>query len=301
MYNMNLETILTWMNINIIYFAIMNAIIWFIITIRWKKLRQNGLSSLWSYWLVASWLPLWIITFLLLNNGFEVNYSSQYIFIVLFWVIAVIISNILDLYLIKFRPLSELKIYKIWLSALLGMIVDILFFQTIFSYFTAISIILFFISWALLTKKEKSKQEKRKRLLKDLLIITFLWWLWIFQATTYKLALPLQELSIIHAMIAQIFAHSIWLILAFKHMKNAYIKKIIHIKDFFVFWILIYLFTIFEAFIYTALPISIITLLAVLKLLLFTVYDIKTKEIKPSIAIYIAIVLAIIALSLINI
>ncbi|PID34648.1 MAG: hypothetical protein CR971_02120, partial [candidate division SR1 bacterium] len=104
-------------------------------------------------------------------------------------VIAVIISNLLGLYLIKFRGLSELVIYKLGISILLGIFADIFFFHIPFSYFTILALICFFVASVLLTKKDKSPTNKHKHLLRDLGIITIIGGLGIFCGTTYKLGL----------------------------------------------------------------------------------------------------------------
>ncbi len=277
---------------NVIFFALANTLIWTFLTVRWKNLRLKGLSPLSSYGLVSAGLPLWIITLIIMSQQYSIVHTSKYILLVVLWIAPVIISNLSDLYLIKLKPLSELKVYKFAFAALIGVLVDLLIFKTAFSYFTIIAISLFFTSGIFLSRNGIKKISEIS-LSKELLILLSLSIISVIMAFTYKAGLLIQSHPVVHGMILQISSHTILLAISFSAMRKDFFKGILKVKDLFIFGFLVYIYTVFEAFIFKALPASTVIMLGILNLVIFAAYDLKKGEFRLTPQIYIAGALAI--------
>ena len=131
-------------------------------------------------------------------------------------------------------------------------------------------------------------------------IILVLSILGIFQISIYKYALAIQPSPLIHGVISQLVIYMCFSFFAYRYLKNDYKMQFYKRRDIFDFSLLIFLFTITEAFLIQALPLTIIVLLSVMSLLIYAIYDIKKKEITPSRQLYLAGALSLIALIMIN-
>ncbi len=284
----------------IIFLALATTITWVFITIKWKGLQNRGINTTNSFGIACAGLPLWIITFILLQFKYDVVYSQQYFTYLTLWAIPVIITTLGMLYLIKNNALSEYSIYKLGFSALLAFIVDIFLFQTSFTLYMVAGIVLLFASGLILSKSKKLNKRKMK-LYKTLSIIFILSIIATFQLAFYKLALLIQPSPIVHAMMGAILVYIILIIFLFKPIYKDYKKGKIKNKDFLALGSSIYLITILEAFLIYELPLSLVIALTVLQIFLLAIYDIKKKEFHLSWKLYIAGGLCIIALILITI
>ncbi|PCI25654.1 hypothetical protein COB57_00330 [Candidatus Peregrinibacteria bacterium] len=295
---------LQWKNLtlfmNTTLLVLINTVIWTVITIRWKELRNKNLSAISAFGLMCAGLPLWIATlvYLLLSSD-NIVYTSDYFTFVVLWALPVIIGNLGNLFLMKYQTLSELSLYKLGFSTLMGMSADFYFFQTTFSYFTLCGIILFFISGFLLSQS-KTKRSYDLSFHIALTILFFLSINTVFQHSMYKSAVMLQTNPIVHAMTSQILVFTIFFFISYRSLKTDIMKKILNYKDFLTFGILIFFYTIIEALLFVKLPVSIILLLSILRLVLFAVYDAKNKDLSLSWQTYIAGVFSLTALILIN-
>lgn len=283
----------------IISLAIINSIIWTLLTIRWKSLRKKDIASVSAFGLVCAGLPLWLITFsfLYLQNGF--NFSGKYVLNLSAWAVLCIITNIGALFILKFKALSELGIYKLAISTFVAMLIDIAFFKNSLNTPTLIGITLLLVAGFLLPVN-KQKRSKEIKLHTTLLLLLFLSIAGAMQYAIYKNALMIQALPLLHAMFAQSILYLVFLMISFKSLKNDYIEGKLKINDFIFFGVLIYIFTIIEAFLFKALPVTLLISLTVMNILLFQLYDVKNKELKHSWQLYLATCLAIAAIIIIK-
>ena len=123
----------------------------------------------------------------------------------------------------------------------------------------------------------------------------------VFQYSVYKYAQAIQPSPIIHGVISQLVVYISFSFFAYSYLRKDYRLRIYDRKDIIGFSLLIFFFTITEAFLIKELPITVLILLSVISLLIYIIYDIKKKEIVLSKQIFLAGVLSIAALIMINI
>ena len=259
--------------------------------IRWKDLRKRGVSSVSSFGLVCSALPFWAITFSIFYFRTTFVLSEKYFLNLSIWAILCIITNLGSLFILKFKALSELGIYKLALSTLIAILIDIIFLKNTLNTITLFGVILLLTSGFLLPTKKNNKKHDIK-LSTTLLLLLFLSFAGTIQYTAYKNSLLLQASPILHAMFAQLVLYTIFLGICFKNLKKDYSIKKIKINDIIFFGILIYIYTVIEAFLFKELPITLLISLTVLNILLFQIYDVKNKELKHSWRLYLSALLA---------
>ncbi|MFA7170381.1 MAG: hypothetical protein WC180_00140 [Candidatus Paceibacterota bacterium] len=282
---------------NIIFLALINTLSGAIITIKWKRLRNNGLHPVSALGLFCFCIPLWLVSFIALSYKFEIVYSGEYFLYILLWSAIVIVANLGSIFLMKFQALSEMTIYKLGFSTALGIAVDSIFFKTDFSLYMLTGIFFLFISGILLSKNKKASDMNIFLMLSVILILSVLG---ISLYSIYKYALPVQPNPLIHGVISQLVVYILFSFFAYKHLQKDYTEHLYNRKDIIDFSLLIFIFTVTEAFLFKELPLTIIILLSVISLLIYAVYDIKKKEIILSRQIYLAGALSAIALVMIN-
>lgn len=282
----------------IVFLALINTLLGTILTIKWKGLITKGLNSVSALGLLCFGIPLWLATLIVLSYKFDIVYSSEYFLYVLLWSAVVILTNLGSLFLIKSQALSEFTLYKLGFSTVLGFIIDLVYFKTNFSLSLLIGVFLLFISGTLLSKNKKTKNVNIISILFQLLILSVLI---VFQYSVYKYAQAVQPSPIIHGVISQLVVYISFSFFAFGYLRKDYKLRIYNRKDIVDFSLLIFLFTVTEAFLIKELPITVLMLLSVISLLIYIVYDIKKKEIVLSKQIFLAGALSTTALIMINI
>lgn len=283
----------------IIAFAIINSIIWTILTIRWKALRSNNVSPVSAFGLLAAGLPLWLLTlgYLYYQNSFV--YSQDYFINLSVWTILCIATNLGALFILKFKALSELGIYRLAISTFTAMLIEAFILHNDFNTPTFLGVGLLLIAGSLLPKNTAKKINGIK-LGTTLLLLLFLSFAGTAQFIAYKNALIIQSLPLFHAMLAQTILYIIFLPICFKSLKKDYLGNKLKISDFIVFGTLIYLYTIIEAYLFKELPITLLIALSVINIILFQIYDIKNKELKHGWRLYMATLFAIVAIIMIK-
>lgn len=282
---------------NIIFLALINTLSGAIITIKWKRLRNNGLHPVSALGLFCFCVPLWLASLILLSYKFDIVYSSEYFLYVLLWSAIVIVTNLGSIFLMKFQALSEMTIYKMGLSTALGIAVDSIFFKTDFSLYMLTGIFFLFVSGILLSKNKRVNDINIFLMLSVILILSILG---ITLYSIYKYALPIQPNPVIHGVISQLVVYTSFSFFAYKYLRKDYAAHLYNRKDIVDFSLLIFIFTVTEAFLFKELPLTIIILLSVISLLIYAVHDIKKSEIILSRQIYLAGALSIAALIMIN-
>jgi hypothetical protein len=281
----------------IVFTALTNTLIGTLLTIKWKRLSTKGLHPVSALGLFCFGIPLWLLAFIALNLKFTVVYSERYLLYVLLWSALVIVTNLGSIYLMKLQTLSELTVYKLGISTALGIIVDSLIFKTSFSFPMLVGIFFLFFSGILLSKNKKDSDTNMLLVLSIVLVLSVLG---IFQMSLYKYALALQPSPLIHGVISQLVIYISFFFFARRYLRSDYAAKLYRRRDMLDFSLLIFLFTVTEAFLIQALPLTIVILLSVMSLLIYALYDIYKKEIIPSRQLYLAGALSLIALVMIN-
>lgn len=289
----------------VIIWAILNGLIRSLISVKRKLLRKNNINSLSILTIFCFALPLWLVTLFILSHYFDIVLSKIYLIYVFIWASIVIITEIIWVYLYKFQALLEFKIYSLVFGVFLSILIDYFYFNSSLSLSLLISIVLFFIAAILIysNKKPQVKDIHKKdiKYFYGILSILFIGLLNIWGSFLYKTAVLLQTNPIIHGTFSQIIVFGLVLIIGFKpliyNIKNGNIKKnnIINLT------LLIFLYTIIEPFLYEKLPLTIIALLWIIQLVVFSFYDIKNKEFLTTWKIVLSGLLVISALIVMNI
>lgn len=283
----------------IITLAIINSIIWTLLSIRWKSLRKKDISSISAFGLLSFGLPLWLVSFAYLYYQHNFIYSERYFGNLSLWIVLCIATNLGSLFILKFKALSELGVYQLAISTFVAMFIDVIFFKSSFNLPTLLGVIMLLLAGFLLSKN-KISQNKNLKLSATLLLVLFLSVAGAVQFAAYKNALMVQTSPLLHVMFAQVILHLVFLAVCLKSLKRDLVAEKLKIADFAFFGILIYAFTVIEAFLFKELPITLLISLAVLNILLFQIYDIKNKDLKHSWHLYLATCLAIVAIILIR-
>ncbi|NTW27458.1 MAG: hypothetical protein HGA36_03970 [Candidatus Moranbacteria bacterium] len=284
---------------SIILLAIINSIIWTLLSIRWKSLRKKDISSISSFGLLSAGLPLWLISFVYLYYQHNFIYSERYAANLLLWIVLCIATNLGILYILKFKALSELGIYQLAISTFVAMLIDVIFFKSNFNLPTLLGVMMLLLAGFLLSKN-KISQNKDPKLSSTLLLVLFLSIAGVVQFAAYKNALMVQSMPLLHVMFAQVILHLVFLAVCLNSLKRDFVGGKLKIADFVFFGFLIYVFTIIEAFLFKELPITLLISLTVLNILLFQIYDIKNKDLKHSWQLYLAACLAVAAIVMIR-
>lgn len=282
---------------NIILLALINTLSGAIMTIRWKRLRSDGLHPISALGLLCFGIPLWLVSLIALSHSFDIAGSSQYFLYVFLWSALVILANLGSIYLMKFQTLSEMTVYKLGFSTILGMAIDSILFEASFSPYMLTGIFFLFISGMLLSKNKRISDPNIFLMLLLLLLVSVLG---ISLYAIYKYILPIQPHPVIHGIISQLVVYTAFSLIAYRHLRKDYESHLYGNKDIIGFGLLIFIFTITEAFLLQELPLTIIVLLSVISLLVYALYDIKRKDLVLSRQIYWAGALSTAALLMIN-
>ena len=124
--------------------AVFNSLIRTIVATRRKTLRDKNASPIGIFVTLASAIPLWLITLLILTQFYGFTFSPQYLFYVMARSALVIITNVGAIFFYKFQALSEYSIYGLALGTITSGLVDHFYFHTLFTVQTSIGIVLLF-------------------------------------------------------------------------------------------------------------------------------------------------------------
>lgn len=285
----------------IVLLAIINSLAASVMAIRWKKLRSNNISSKTSFGLLTLSLPLSIISILLIQlfTNQRLIPSWEYVYYVAGWICVCITTNVAGIYLMKHKSLSELTIYKLAASSVVAIVVDILILKANIGVLPALGAFILLASGFILpiNKTEVKDNLKTGALIS---IILFLSILGTLQFTLYKQALSLQSSTLLHAFLAQSLLFMIFGIISFSDLKKDLKAKKVSYKDFLFFGMALYVLVVTESFLFRSLPITVLTLLAILSIIIYQIYDLKNKDLKHGWRLYASLGLASIAIILIQ-
>lgn len=254
----------------VVSFSLMNLFL--------KDLRNKGVKTFGVLAIFGFGVPFWIILGLFLTKDYGINLSKVYLIYVLIWVLGVAMINFLGAYLFRYAGLSELTAYGLTFSTVSAIVADSLLFDIIPTIVSLIAISCFFVGGFILTSN-RNKLKQKIGTWKVLLIIMISSLLNVAIFSVYKLGLGMQTNILVHVSLSQSLLHGIYFIVGFNFLKKGMKKKIVTEKHILFIPLLLILGATSEAFALSKLPIVIIMLMGVLPLAIYSVFDIKKKEI----------------------
>lgn len=277
--------------------ALVNTLIWTYMNIMWKKLRLKGAHSRTTLGLLSGGVPIYfLLAFgLILFTDYTLQSSLKYWLYTTSWIILAFFTNIASISILKDYPLAELRAYRLGFSAIVAALIDLFILKIALTSYIITGAILFIAAGALLSKTKIQKIDY-----KILAIVLAISLATAIQFTFYKLAIETQTTPVVHGLIAAGIFFTTAFIIGFKQLIEDYKKKIYKLFDFLRFGVLIVIFSIIEVLLFVELPLTIMILLSVLNLVIFAIYDVKTKEIEFSWKIPTAFFITLAALVLIN-
>ena len=260
---------------------IVSKICFALIVVIWKQLRKRGVSTVSNLSLFSFSIPVLSLLGLFLYQTNDTSLSTEYLCIVGLWLMPVFLSNVFDVYLLRYQSLTEQTSYKLTAATLIALVIDILFFETKYSLLIIISSLLFLIGGMLLTKN-KPKVLLSLSLPKVLFLVTLIAALDVAAYAFYKQGLLLQESLLFHIAISQSILFFTFLLIGFKNMSADLRAKKIYPTDIVRLNLLILIYLVLEAIVVKGLPLIIVVSTSVLSLAIYLLFDLRFKEFKIS-------------------
>ena len=282
-----------------IYSYLLAQIFFSFIALIWKNLRNKDITTLSNLSIFVFSIPLFAGMGIILYSTANISLSFVYIKFLLFWLVFDVANNILMVYLFKYKSLLELTSYRLAFSTIIALLVDVFYLRFQYEIFTIISVLLFFLSGYLLTKNKIEKHFLRKKIF--LLIIGALSFIQVIDYSLYKKALLMQESILFHVVISQTLLFSIFFIIGYKSLRKDMLIKRVKWKHIGLITVFIFFAAILESFGFRGLPIAILLLAGIFPILLYSIYDLKTREIKFTKTTVIALISLILGIALLSI
>lgn len=246
-----------------------------------KELRGDDVNSLSILAIYIFTVPFLILFGFYLYNTTNVPlvFSIEYIFYILLWLAVVFLATIGTVFIIKYESLVELSSYTLGFSTLFAILLDIFFLKTTYNFLTFIAIILFLISGFCLTHNKKNNAAKYSLIiLMGMLIGISL--LDALDVAIYKKGMLFQSNILFHAVICYSLLYTIFFILGYKSLIRDIKSQIILPKHILIITIAIIIFIFCDLYAISKIPVSFIILSSIVSILLYSLYDFKTNELK---------------------
>lgn len=268
-----------------ILLAILIPILYLLREFKIQEWRKNGISTATTISASSIFaLPVFIITLFYTlyfsNSGF--TFDNNWLFYSGVWLITCFVTNIMSYYIFRNISITQFGIFTRVASILFSAIADIFIFKLSFPIASIIAITLMFIGGLSIDKYNlNAKKENIKTgLLYIILVIFLIRFIDIFQTSSFK------ELSIIQTnplFFVGFLQTALFIPLSFiglngtiKAVKSGLIKT----KDMIYLGFLIVLICFAEPYIYRDLPLTILTSLALLRIGVSYVYDVKKQNLQ---------------------
>jgi hypothetical protein len=270
-----------------IYSYLLAQIFFSFIEITWKNLRNKGVSTFSNLSIFTFSIPLFLILGIILYFNSTISITSTYITILLIWLFFDVINNILIVYLFKYKSLLELTSYKLTFSTIVAIFVDIFYLKFQYNFFTFSSVFFFFLSSYLLTKNKIEKHFLSRKI--SISIIAILSVIQVIDYFLYKKAILIQDSILFHVVLSQVALFIIFFIIGQESLRKDISNKKINWKHIVIITFFIFLAAILESFAFKELPVAILLLTAIFPILIYSIYDMKTSEIKVTKTTFIAL------------
>ena len=260
-----------------IFALVFSKITFSLIVILWKGLRNKGVSTLSSLSIYVFSIPVLLLLGLMALRENEVILSGAYMAIVLLWLIPVFVSNLFDVYLLKYQALTEQSSYKLAIATFLAILIDIFVFNTQYSVWILIAAFLFFIGGSILSRNKLEKIHNVP-LVAVFLLVAAIAGLDVVEYALYKEGLLLQSSILFHILISQSLLFILFFILGFRKFIPDLKSRRVSVKDIVTINVLIVIYVVLEAIALKELPLVVVVSASILPLVLYSAFDFRNKE-----------------------
>lgn len=263
-----------------VFAALVMAVSFSLLNALWKQLRNKGVDSSALLALLGFGVPIWLVIGVYLLRTHSPNLSFLYITLVVFWTLIILCSNFLHVYVIRYGGLTELSAYGSTFSILVALSVDIFWFNILPEIFTYTAIGCFFVAGLILSQnrgnlvKKELKMDLRKVL--PLLLTTSL--LYTLGFAVYKEGISYQSTILFHLVIMQTALHTSWFFIGMKPLFSNIKKGLITPKFILISLTLLVTGVFGELYALRELPVTIMVLIGIISPAIFTLFDIRKKE-----------------------
>lgn len=247
------------------------------ISVIWKLQTRAGANALSSLATYALALPVFIGIGLWQYDLADVNTELRYIGYLLVWVIPVFLYSLAMIFLYQYQSLTEQDVYKFATGTVIGLGIDLFILDVTFSWFTILTIALFFGSGWLLTKNRTALETHFSLPL----IIAVVFGISLFEALDfflYKQGMLIQDNVLLHIVIAQVLLISCFTIAGFpalvRHLRSGAIRpwQLVVIPALFVPAVLLEGLAIYQ------LPIVLMVTSSIISIVILTGIDVVNRE-----------------------
>lgn len=267
----------------IILLATLLPILYLLREFKIQQWRKKGIST--STAVSASSifaLPVFIGTLIYVlwfsDAGFTFN--NDWLFFSAVWLITCFVTNILSYYIVRNISITQFGIFTRVASIFFSVLADIFVFDLHFPIASVIAISMMFIGGIFIDKCDKNikKENFKTGLLYIILVIFLIRFIDIFQTASFKQLAIIQENPIFFVAFLQT---ALFIPLSFIGLRGtikSIKQKIIKTKDMIYLGFLIILICFAEPYIYKNLPLTVLTSLALLRIGIAYVYDVKKQN-----------------------
>jgi len=263
-----------------ILMAILGEIGFMTLAVLGKRLRNRGVvtrSILGAYGLLS---PVWAALALYFIIQGDATFTPIYCGLVAVWIGICYILNSGTLFISKFQSLSEGVGYRFSLTALCAFVVDSVFFNTTFNPQSLISMGLLFLGGTALSFSRQKQVESNLKIpvFQRLGIILFLAVVEVATYSLFKMGAQMQESYLFHNVLSQALLFPVFFLIG-----RTYLISDIKTGIFPTFYIwammgLMLAAAIAEGFAIAGLPVSLIIMFSLIRVVVYALHDIKTRE-----------------------
>jgi hypothetical protein len=267
----------------IIFLAILLPILYLLREFKIQKWRRDGCdtktvisaSSIFA-------LPVFIACLIyILSSGTYFTFNNTWLIYSVVWLVACFVTNVMSYKILKYISVTQFGTLSRAISLFFSVFADIFIFHLSFPFFSVIAIFLMLIGGITIDKpKDNKKIPTGKTLIYLILFILLIRFLDIFQTSSFKQLAIIQENPLFFVAFLQTALFFPLSLIGIRGIKKAVQAKIIKTKDMIYLGFLILLICFAEPYVYKELPLTIITALALLRIGISYIYDIKLDNLK---------------------
>ena len=260
--------------------AVISTVAFSLIALLYKDLRNKNVPTLGVMAIAGLCVPVWIILGLWLVKTGDANSSSAYWLSLGMWAAVVYVWNASSKYLYRYKGLTELHSYSLGGGLVLGVLADMAYFQQAFDAKIMFSAGLLLLGGILLAKKRHESRDIPWTHVAALVAVTSVFA--VVAATTYKIGVHLQPNVLSQVVFTQSILYSLFFLTGAQSFVRNIRKARITLKHVLGICGLLLVATVFEAYAVKAFPVTMLVMLSVIPLALFSFYDAKNKELACS-------------------
>lgn len=283
-----------------ILILLLSKVCFSLIVVIWKDLRKKGVDTFSNLSMFVFSIPILFVLGLFALQKHEVVLTWWYLLIVFLWIVPVFLSNIFDVYLLRYQSLTEQSSYKLAVATTLAFLADIFIFHATYSLWMLIAVSCFVIGGGTISRNKISGMS-RLPLVRAFFFMTLIASADVIAYTLYKNGLLIQSTIFFHILISQSILFLLFFVVGSRkfipHLRSRTIspKNIVSVNA------LIIIYVISEAIAVKELPLIIVVSASLLPLVLYSFFDFKNREVhlsKKSIFALILVLIGIVILGL---